>query len=183
MQENNHLKSLLVFAVFAAASYAVYESQFAKDSEWAFKPFTKGYALHDSEIQMTGDLGQIHTSITSPEVVYYADSEETHITQPVIVYQAGETDWQVQSSKAMINDDQSEILFPESVEMRSLNQEQETTIKTKDLTLYPGSKVAKTKAHISMLNQNMSMEGEGSVIDLNQQEIQVLDETHAEFNR
>ena len=182
MKESNHIKSLVLFAVLAALSYGLYEYRFSKESSWQFKPFTKGYALFDSEIQFTGDDGVIHTSIASPEIIFYADSEETVIKQPVMFYNSGDTQWRMESSEAQINAKQSEIFFPQAVVLKTLNSESNTEINTSALTMFPEMKKAETKAHMEWLQAQMIMSGEGSVIDLNLQEIEVLDETHAEFN-
>ncbi|WP_154223338.1 LPS export ABC transporter periplasmic protein LptC [Marinicella rhabdoformis] len=183
MKESNYFRSLIIFAVLAAISYGLYEYQFADDSEWQFKPFTKGYALFDSEIQMTDEAGQIHTSIVAPEMVFYANSEETKIKQPIITYQAGKVRWKLESELALINANQSEITFPERVSINTLATENNTTIITQALTLFPETKLAKSSAELSMVSDTMSMTGKGSVIDLTLQQIEVLDETHAEFSR
>lgn len=183
MKENNYFKSLLIFAVLAAGSYGLYEYNFSDESGWQFKPFTKGYALFDSEIQITDDEGQIHTSIVSPEIIFYADSEETQIKQPQITYQAGNSRWQLNSESAIINANQSEITFPHTVALNSLDSENKTNIITQALTLFPETKMAKTQAELSMVSNYMSMTGKGSVIDLTKQQIEVLDETHAELSR
>ena len=183
MKENNYLKSVLIFAVLAAGSYGLYEYKFSDDSAWEFKPFTKGYSLFDSEIQITDEEGQIHTTISSLEIIFYADSEETKIKKPQITYQAGNSRWHLDSESALINATQSEINFPQKVFLNSLNPENKTEIITRALTLYPETKMAKTQAELSMVSDYMSMTGKGSVIDLTKQQIEVLDETHAELSR
>lgn len=182
MQAQNHLKTLLVFALLAISSYAWYEFQFAAESQWQFKPFTKGYALFDSEVQITDEAGVIQTTIVSPEMIYFADSEQTMIKQPVVQYRVNDVVWHLKSAEANINSDQTEILFPNEVSMASLDEQNKATLNTRNLTLYPEQEKARTAAQIKWQQAAITMTGIGSVIDLNLQEIEVLDEMHAEIN-
>ena len=149
MKELNPFKSLLLFAVLAIGSYALYEYQFAKKSEWQFKPFTKGYALFDSQIQITDEQGKIHTSIQSPEIIFYADSEITKIKQPAVIFKSGDSEWQIDSEHAELNSDQTELFFPQDVAMKSLGLEENSTINTSALTVFPEKQVANTAEQIT----------------------------------
>lgn len=176
-----HHKQLLIFGVLAGISYAVYEYAFAQENDVRFKPFTKGYALYDSTVQITNDEGHIHSTIKSPEMVHYADSQLTTIQSPEVIMVQKGRQWVMSSKVATINESQTAIHFPEQVTVKN-DAEQPLTVETSDMTVFPEQKSTASPAPIVIHQAGREMKGVGSKIDFDKELIEVLDETHAEFD-
>ncbi len=174
-------RQLLVFAILAGVSYAVYEYAFAQEKQMTFKPFTKGYALYDSVVQITDDDGQIHSTIKSPEMIHYADSQLTTIESPQVVMVQNESQWTMRSSVATINESQTAIHFPDVVTVTN-DASPPLALETSDMTVYPEQKTTQSPAAIVIHQAGRKISGVGSKIDFNNELIEVLDETHAEFD-
>ncbi len=180
IEQSATIKHLVVFAALALISYAVYEYTVAEPASINFEPFTKGYALYDGQIQMTDDQGQIYSIINSPKVIHYANSKITEVKKPELSFFYPDVKWLMNAEIATVNADQSIIHFPKDVFIVN-NQSPSLSVKTSDLEVFPQQQKAMSKSPIYIEQSDILISGLGSVIDLNKQQIEILDETHAEF--
>ncbi len=182
MLEAFRLKQLLLFAVLALLSYIVYERYYQSDSVRSFEPFTKGYSLEGVVIKSTDESGQVVTTVESPLVIHYADSETTVIEQPRVRLHQDGGDWLFTSSAGELNADQSQIYFPAQVLLKLMGgPAQAVDIATSGLTVDVIDKTGTTAQAINVNKIGMLLQGLGAVVDFKQQEINILDEMYAEF--
>ena len=184
MIEVARMKQVMLFSLLAILSYAVFEKYFNDESTQQFKPFTKGYALTGVTIQSTDETGQFITTIESPAVTHYADTEITVIQQPNIRLHEAEGDWLFTSDVGEINPQQTEIYFPNQVFINLLDTEQasdEVNIMTEQLTVDITEKTGTTPALLTLSQIDSSIQGVGAVVNFHSQEIDILSEMYAEF--
>lgn len=182
MLEAFRLRQLLVFAVLALLSYTVYERFYQSDAVRSFEPFTKGYSLEGVVIKSTDETGEVVTTVESPLVIHYADSETTVIEQPHVRLHQDGGDWVFTSSTGELNADQSRIYFPAQVLLKLLGDSaQAVGITTSDLTVDVIEKTGTTAQQIDVNKAGMSLRGLGAVVNFKQQEIEIIDEMYAEF--
>ena len=103
MLEKFRLLQLMVFTVLAFVSYAVYDKYYGSDSETQFKPFTKGYSLEGVVIRTSDEAGEITSTIESPSMIHYADTEISVINEPRYTIHEKTGDWIFTSNKGEIN--------------------------------------------------------------------------------
>ena len=178
------IKQVVLFSLLAVLSYAVFEKYFSNEETQQFEPFTKGYALSGVTIQSTDETGQIVTTIKSPAVTHYADTEKTIIQQPNIKLHEVEGNWLFTSDIGEINPQQTEIYFPNQVVIDLIGIEQasdEINIMTEQLTVDVSNKSGTTPALLSVTQVDSIIKGVGAVVDFKQQEIDILSEMYAEF--
>ncbi len=185
MIETSRIRQLVLFGVLAVVSYALYNKYFGGEASQLFQPFTRGYALTGVTIETTDEQGQIMTTIQSPAVIHYADSEKTLIEQPNVVLHDKGGDWVFQSLVGEINAQQTQIFFPDEVlinlENQANTQTEELVINTSALTVDMTNKTGKTEAELQMSQVGSLVKGMGAVVDFNQQEIEILSEMYAEY--
>ena len=176
------LKQLLLFSLLAVLSYGVYERFFNLSKSDQYKAFTKGYALTGVVLKSTDDTGAVVTTVESPAITHYADSEVTVIEQPNITLHETQGNWVFTSESGQINPDKTEIFFPEQV---VVNLDSETvnpiSITTSALKVNVVEKIGRTKAELRLDEVGSLLKGLGAVINFNQQEIEILSEMYAEF--
>ncbi len=175
-------KQLLLFSLLTVLSYGVYERFFNLSTNDKYKAFTKGYALTGVVIKSTDETGAVVTTVQSPAITHYADSEVTVIEQPNITLHEAQGNWVFTSESGQINPDKTEIYFPEQVVV-NLDSESENpiTITTSALEVNVIDKIGKTKAELKLDEVGTMLKGLGAVINFNQQEIEILSEMYAEF--
>jgi len=185
MIDSGRIKQLFLFFLLAVLSYAVFEKFFNDEYSQEFEPFTKGYALTGVTIQSTDETGQIITTIESPVVIHYADTEKTVIEQPNVKLHEAEGDWLFTSDIGEINQQQTEIYFPNQVVI-NLQEVQEASndiqIVTEQLTIDVIQKAGTTPGQLSMSQVGSGIKGTGGVVNFQQQEIEILSEMYAEFD-
>lgn len=185
MIDATRIRQLLLFSLLALCSYAVFENYFSVDSETQFEPFTKGYALSGVTIQSTDETGQYVTTIKSPSVIHYADTETTVIQQPEIKLHEAEGDWLFTSDLGEINRQQTEMYFPNQVLIDLLGVAQgsdEINIVTEQLTVDLTKKTGTTPALLTLTQVDTLIKGLGAVVNFQRQEIDILSEMYAEFD-
>ncbi len=184
MIEASRIKQLLLFGLLSVLTYAAYEKYFSKESTPQFEPFTKGYALEGVIIQSTDETGRIITTIKSPAVIHYADTEKTMIEQPDITLHQAAGDWLFRSELGEINPEQTEIYFPHEVQIDLQgvkSQNNQIQMVTKELTVDVLKKTGLTPAFLKMSQLDSIIQGVGAVVNFQQQEIDILSEMYAEF--
>lgn len=184
MIEASRLKQLLLFALLAVLSYGLYERYFNDSKEQKYQPFTKGYALTGVVIKSTDDDGKVVTTIQSPAITFYADSERTIIEQPHIKLHEPNGDWVFESEVGEINPNRTEIYFPNEVRVNLENSKAEAEtvkINTSALTVDVTKKTGKTAELLSMAEPGMALKGVGAVVNFIHQEVEILSEMYAEF--
>ena len=135
-------------------------------------------------IQSTDESGQIVTTINSPAVTHYADTEKTVIQNPHIQLHDADGDWVFSSDLGEINQQQTEIYFPNEVLINLLEANQvkdQVEINTEQLTVNVTNKAGVTPAMLTMSTINSTIKGLGAVVNFQQQEIDILSEMYAEF--
>ena len=181
---SERIKQVFLFGLLAFLSYAVFEVYFSDESSQQFEAFTKGYALTGVIIQSTDETGQIVTTIKSPAVTHYADSEKTVIQQPNIELHEFQGDWLFVSELGEINPQQTEIYFPDEVVINFLGDKQTTEnleIMTEQLTVDVTQKAGTTPALLTMSQANSNIKGLGAVVNFKEQELTILSKMYAEF--
>lgn len=184
MIDRSRIKQLLLFSLLALVSYAVFDKYFNSDASQLYEPFTKGYALSGVTIQSTDETGQIITTIKSPAVTHYADTEKTIIQEPHIILHDADGDWLFNSEVGEINAQQTEIYFPSLVviDLDGENKQAEAIqIVTSELTVDVTQKSGKTAAKLSISEAGSNMRGLGAEVNFKLQEIDILSELYAEF--
>lgn len=158
---------LAVFALLALLSYGIYDRFFGQVSDIQYEPFTKGYSL-EGVIMKTSDAdGRIISTIESPAIVHYADTEISMITEPKYTLHQPNGDWIFQSIKGEINPDQTELYFPGKVYLMLDSQTQDkVAIDTSDLRVDVNQKTGHGQGVINVIKPGMLMTGVGSIIDL-----------------
>lgn len=178
------IKQLVRFSLLAVISYAVFERYFNYQTTQQFEPFTKGYALTEVTIQSTDETGQIITTIKSPAVIHYADTEKTVIQDPNIKLHDAGGDWLFKSDVGEINPLQTEIYFPNLVTIDlddNTQADKPIRITTSELTVDVTKKSGHTPAVLNMSQLGTNFKGKGAVVNFEQQEIDILSELYAEF--
>ena len=184
MIDAGRIKQILLFGLLAVSSYAVFEKYFNVESVQEFEPFTKGYALTGVTIQSTDETGQFITTIKSPAVTHYADTEITVIQQPNVRLHEAEGDWLFTSDVGEINPQQTEIYFPNQVLINLLGMKQasdDINIMTEQLTVDITEKTGTTPALLTLSQVDSNIKGVGAVVNFHLQEIDILSEMYAEF--
>lgn len=176
------LKQLLLFSLLAVLSYGVYERFFNASTNEQYKPFTKGYALTGVVIKSTDETGAVITTVKSPAITHYADSEVTVIEQPNITLHEAQGNWVFTSASGQINPEKTEIFFPQQVVVNlDSTTENPVTITTSALQVDVVKKMGITNAELTLDEVGSLLKGLGAVINFNQQEIEILSEMYAEF--
>ncbi|MCB1583345.1 MAG: LPS export ABC transporter periplasmic protein LptC [Xanthomonadales bacterium] len=181
---NNQAKwlQLVLFGVMALLSYGVYDRFFDKSSNIQYEPFTKGYSLEGVIMKTSNSEGEIISTIESPAIVHYADSEVSVITEPKYTLHQQNGDWIFRSNKGEINPEQTEIYFPDKVNLL-LNSDKQAalTIETSDFVVDVIRKTGRGKGVINVVKAGMLMTGVGSVINFTDESVEILEEMYAEF--
>ncbi len=182
MNNQGKWTQLIVFALLALFSYGVYDRFFGQTTAVQYEPFTKGYSL-EGVIMKTSDVdGRIVSTIESPAIVHYADTEVSVITAPKYTLHQPNGDWVFQSKKGEINPEQTELYFPGKVDMLLESSAHErVAIETSDLRVNVNNKTGRGQGMIHVIKPGMMMTGLGSVIDFNNESIEILEDLYAEF--
>ena len=104
------------------------------------------------------------TTIKSPAVTHYADTEKTIIQQPNIKLHEVEGNWLFTSDIGEINPQQTEIYFPNQVVIDLIGIEQasdEINIMTEQLTVDVSNKSGTTPALLSVTQVDSIIKGVG----------------------
>lgn len=186
MIESARIRQLLLFILLAVSSYAVFDKYFNVNDKELFQPFTKGYAITGVSIETTDENGQILSTIKSPSVIHYADTEKTIIEQPDVTLHEADGDWEFKSSVGEINAEKTEIFFPNEVlvnlkDLENTENKKALAINTSALTVDMANKMGRTSNELLMEQIGSMMKGVGAVVDFNQQNIELLSEMYAEF--
>ncbi len=182
MLDSVRLNQLLLFALLALASYVVYEKYYSTESVHSYEPFTKGYSLEQVVIKSTDESGRIVTTVESPLVIHYSDTETTVVNEPLIRLHETTGDWVFQSEKGEINQANTEIYFPEQVTLKLAGEAEETVdIKTSELTVDVVAKMGVTAQAVDVTRLGMLLKGLGATVNFKQQEIEILNDMYAEF--
>ncbi len=182
MSNSGKWLQLIVFALLALLSYGVYERFFGQASDIQYEPFTKGYSLEGVILKTSDADGRIISTIESPAIVHYADTEISVVTEPKYTLHQPNGDWIFQSKKGEISADQSELYFPGKVNLLLDSKSQErVAIDTSDLRVDVNNKTGRGQGVINVIKPGMLMTGTGSVIDFNNESIEVLEDLYAEF--
>jgi LPS export ABC transporter protein LptC len=176
------IRQLMVFALLALGSYAVYETWHSDDSGYAYEPFTKGYSIEGVVIRNSDQEGHIVSTITAPSVIHYADSGRTVINQPSYRMHQEGGDWLFSSASGEINQAQTEMFFPEAVLLElDVAAEDKVSVKTSQLTVDLEQQTGSSPEQLSVSQPGVLLKGVGSVIRFKQQEIEILEDVYAEF--
>ena len=173
---------MLVFGILAIVSYAIYNKYYAPEFDTEYEPFTKGYSLEGVIIRNSNESGEITSTIESPSMIHYADTELSEIKSPKYTMHQSDGDWVFTSVVGEINKGQTTIYFPELVD---LSFDSETTeavaIQTSQLTIDLNEKTGVTDSKISVKRPGLFLTGLGSVINFTDQSIEILEDMYAEF--
>lgn len=182
MIEAFRLKQLLLFSILALLSYGLFERYFNDSNESKYQPFTKGYALTGVIIKSTNEDGKIVTTIKSPAITFYADTEKTIIEQPHIMLHEEGGNWVFKSKTGEINPSKTEIFFPDQVWVNlDTTDVDAVNITTSALTVDVTNKIGTTAALLTMEEPGALIRGLGAEVDFKLQEIEILSEMYAEF--
>lgn len=186
MIESSRLKQLIVFIILATVSYAVFEKYFSSNDKRLFEPFTKGYAISGVTIETTDENGKIVSTIKSPSVIHYADTEVTMIEQPDVTLYEGDGDWKFSSGVGEINAEQTQIYFPNAVLINLFNDKLGSDVNalamnTSALTVDMSNKIGRTTEKVQMNQSGSMIKGVGAEVDFKLQQIEILSEMYAEF--
>ncbi|MFC3193568.1 LPS export ABC transporter periplasmic protein LptC [Marinicella sediminis] len=180
--ERFRLRQLILFAVMALGSYAIFDMYHSKEDAFSYEPFTKGYSIEGVIIRNSDESGRIVSTIQAPSVIHYADSGMTLINQPRYRMHQADGDWLFSSESGEINEAQTELFFPQAV---TLELEDVTTdrvlIETSELTINLKQKTGTSQQKLKVTQPGAVLQGVGSVIKFEQQEIEILEDLYAEF--
>lgn len=186
MIEGFRIRQLVLFVILAVVSYAVFEKYYSTNDKKMFQAFTKGYAISGVSIETTDENGDIVSTIKSPSVIHYADTEKTIIEQPNVTLHEKDGNWNFNSSMGEINAKQTQIFFPNQVFVNLVSTENkkivdDLSINTSALTVDMINKVGSTSEILQMTQIGSMIRGLGAIVDFNQQEIDLKSEMYAEF--
>ena len=182
MLEKFRLLQLMVFAVLALVSYAVFEKYYGVDSETRFKPFTKGYSLEGVVIKTSDEAGEITSTIESPSMIHYADTEISVINEPRYTIHEKTGDWIFTSNKGEINKEQTELTFPDVVNFYLATEPlMAVSVKSSHLVVDINNKIGRTADKVIVKQPGAQLTGLGSVINFADQEIEIIEDMYAEF--
>jgi|GEM_PF-1327819 len=182
MIEKGRLIQLTAFSLLAVISYAVYDKYYAAEPAAKFEPFTKGYSLEGVVVKTSDESGVIVSTMESPSMIHYADTEVSVITSPKYTMHQDDGDWVFTSTKGEINKGQTEIYFPEQVDL-TLDAEgtDAVWVQTSQLKIKITHKTGVTDKEISVKRPGLLLTGLGSVINFTDQTIEILEDMYAEF--
>ncbi len=182
MFEKSRLIQLTVFGLLAVVSYAIYDNFFGTESATQYEPFTKGYSLEGVVIRTSDESGEIVSTMESPSMVHYADTEISMIESPKYTLHQNDGDWIFTSAKGEINKGQTEVFFPELVDLSFDSKETEAVnIQTSQLRIEIIKKIGVTDENISVKRPGLILTGLGSLINFNDHSIEILEDMYAEF--
>ena len=172
----------MLFALLALFSYGVYDRYFGQSTEVEYEPFTKGYSLEGVVMKTSDEEGRIISTIESPAIVHYADTEISVITEPKYTLHQQNGDWVFESKVGEISPDQTELYFSGKVNLLLDSKTQDkVTIETSDLRVNVENKTGVGRGAINVDKPGLMMTGVGSKIDFTSQTIEVLEDLYAEF--
>ncbi len=182
MFEKSRLIQLFAFALLALISYAIYDKFYGIESGTQYEPFTKGYSLEGVIIKTSDESGFITSTLVSPSMIHYADTEKSVIESPQYTLHQEDGNWVFNSSVGEINKGQTEVYFPESVELfLDVPEPESISIHTSQLNVVINSKTGKTEQRIDIKRPGLLLTGLGSLIDFNDHSIEILEDMYAEF--
>lgn len=173
-------KQLIILLIIAVLSYAVYDGLLGNHDGAVYEPFTKGYALTEVTMNTTDENGRISSTLKSPNLVHYVDSQVTVIDEPRVTVFADAGNWYFSSPVAEYTRLEDHLFFPQDVTIKSQGEpgiELQTSAMTVDLT----TEIATTEAVIKMWQPGIQMQGLGAKIFLNSQIIEIMDNVYAEY--
>jgi LPS export ABC transporter protein LptC len=180
--EHRRWIQLSLFVLLALFSYGVYDRYFSQSTNIEYEPFTKGYSLEGVVMKTSDAEGHIVSTIESPAIVHYADTEVSVITKPKYTLHQQNGDWVFTSDEGEISPDQSELYFAGKVDLLLDSKKQDkVSIETSDLRVNVEDKIGKGKGDIQVIKPGLMMTGVGSVINFTDQSIEVLEDLYAEF--
>ncbi len=171
---------LIVWIAIAVLSYAIYDGLLGTPDGIVYEAFTKGYALTDVTMNTTDETGHISSTLRSPSLIHYVDSEVTVIEQPRVTVYADSGNWYFSSPVAEYTRLEDHLFFPEDVTIQSLG-EQSIELQTSGMTVDLAAELATTEAVIKMRQPGIHMQGIGARIFLNTQIIEIMDNVYAEY--
>jgi len=173
-------KQIILFAVIALLTYAVWSKYFNREEVKKDKPFTKGYSVENIEMRMTNQLGELSAKFKSPSLIRYTDSPVLYIDTPVLwTYDNNVQQWQLNANKAELNTESNKVKLMDEVNAHTLNELEPMVIITESLILDLDSKKAHTTTGISMQQAQLSMRGQAADIDLKNKIIEVKNNVKA----
>jgi LPS export ABC transporter protein LptC len=182
MLDRSRLIQLVIFLMLAILSYGIYDNFFGEETTIEFEPFTKGYSLEGVIIKNSDEHGDIVSTIESPSMIHYADTEVSIINNPKYTMHEPEGDWVFTSSKGEINKDQTELYFPNKVNLfHESGTDENVSIVTRELKVDVVAKLGKGKGKITVAKPGLLMTGLGSVINFTDQSVEILENMYAEF--
>jgi LPS export ABC transporter protein LptC len=176
------IRQLMVFALLALGSYAVYETWHSEDSGFTYEPFTKGYSIEGVVIRNSDEDGRIVSTITAPSVIHYADSGRTVINQPSYRMHQEAGDWVFSSATGEINQSQTQLYFPNEVLLElDVAEQDKVSVNTSELTVNLDQQTGSSPEKLTVTQPGVLLQGMGSLIRFKQQEIEILEDVYAEF--
>lgn len=182
MLDKSRWQQLTLFLILAVLSYGIYDNYFAQENTVEFEPFTKGYSLEGVIIKNSDEQGRIVSTIESPSMIHYADTEVSVVNDPKYTMHQKEGDWVFTSSKGEINKEQTELYFPGQVNLlHEPTTDEKVSIVTSNLLVDVVAKLGNGKGKITVEKPGLLMTGMGSVIDFTDQSVEILENMYAEF--
>ena len=138
---------ILLFAILALISYAIWKYYFDHEIVEADKPFTKGYSVDNIELKITDETGALTAMFKSPKLIRYTDNPIVHIDKPLFwTYENGKQHWSIVSENAEYNSDTLQVGLYENLKAQTVNDESQMLFEAENLMVDLKSKIAKTSA-------------------------------------
>lgn len=179
MFETGRWIQLVVFALLATLSYAIFNQFFSQDTSIEYEPFTKGYSLEGVVMRSSNEAGDIVSTVESPLVIHYADTEMSVIKEPRYIMHQSDGDWVFESEQGEINKDQTALYFPGQVHVQF--DAGQLAMVSDDLLVNIDENTGRGQGKIKLEKPGLLLTGLGSVINFTEQSIEILEDYYAEF--
>lgn len=122
--------------------------------------------VHITNLDKTG---HISTQIYTPQLMHYSKNNRTQLQTPaVILHVKDQPDWQITSKKGELRQGTEEVFLENNVIIHQPKgiKNDEMTVQTDNLTVYPEKKLAMTEQPILLFSNNSQISSVGMQADM-----------------
>ncbi|MCF6287773.1 MAG: LPS export ABC transporter periplasmic protein LptC [Proteobacteria bacterium] len=168
------IRHIILFAIIALFSFAVWRYFVYQEETATDKPFTKGYSIADMELRITDATGAMSAKFISPDLIRYTDSPIIHIATPQFwTYNNGKEQWLITATNAEFNTILDEVHLQNNLLAKTIDADPLISFTAKNLIVNLATKFAHTDDEVFFKQQQLSMRGQSAKIDLNNKILEV----------
>lgn len=145
---------------------------------------TSDAIMEDVNATIFNKQGKPSLKIISPSMIHYVENNVTEITTPKItIFREPAALWHIDSNNAQAFNGLDKIIFRDHVVVRHQDNpaQDETTMYTCSLTVYPDKKTAETSEAVSLIQPTAKISATGMLADMNEGTIKFLSQAREEY--